>query len=225
MKKVLIVIEDAYVRQFTGAGLRREFDVLETTTGGEALKKLTEDGEILCAVVDVALEDMAASTVCEQMRQDFPHLGILLLTDAAHQMEEVTALMSGADEKLDKPFSPAAVLAKVSRLTQSDKVEDTALEQLLSSGPFILNCGTGVLQKIETTIPLTRNEYTLMRMFLAQPGHAYTAEELDNLIWGDGRLDTQRLAATVRRLRLKIEDDPKNPTFITTVWGYGYQWR
>lgn len=225
MKKVLIVIEDAYVRQFTVAGLRREFDVLESTNGSEALKKLTEDGEILCAVVDVALEDMSASAVCEQMRQTFPHLSILLLTDAAHQMEEVTALMSGADEKLEKPFSPAAVLAKVSRLTRGDKVEDAALEQLLSSGPFILNSGTGVLQKMETPIPLTRNEYTLMRMFLAHPGHAYTAEELDNLVWGDGRLDTQRLAATVRRLRLKIEDDPQNPTFITTVWGYGYQWR
>lgn len=225
MKKVLIVIEDAYVRQFTGAGLRREFDVLESTNGSEALKKLTEDGEILCAVVDVALEDMAASAVCDRLRQAFPQLGILLLTDAAHQMEEVTALMSGADEKLDKPFSPAAVLAKVHRLTDGEKVEETAFEQLLSSGPFIMNNGTGVLQKMETPIPLTRNEYALMRMFLAHPGRAYTAEELDNLVWGDGRLDTQRLAAAVRRLRLKIEDDPRNPAYITTVWGYGYQWR
>lgn len=224
MKKVLVLIEDAYVRQFTCAGLRREFDVLEAVSGSESLEKLAA-GEFSCAVVDVAVSDMAASAVCDRIRQAFPQLGILLLTDAAHQMEEVTALMSGADEKLDKPFSPAAVLAKVHRLTDSEKVEETAFEQLLSSGPFILNNGTGVLQKMETPIPLTRNEYALMRMFLAHPGRAYTAEELDNLVWGDGRLDTQRLAAAVRRLRLKIEDDPRNPAYITTVWGYGYQWR
>ena len=224
MKKVLVLIEDAYVRQFTCAGLRREFDVLEAVSGSELLEKLAA-GEFSCAVVDVALSDMAASAVCDRIRQAFPQLGILLLTDAAHQMEEVTALMSGADEKLDKPFSPAAVLAKVHRLTDGEKVEETAFEQLLSSGPFIMNNGTGVLQKMETPIPLTRNEYALMRMFLAHPGRAYTAEELDNLVWGDGRLDTQRLAAAVRRLRLKIEDDPRNPAYITTVWGYGYQWR
>ena len=225
MKKVLVLIEDGYVRQFTCIGLRREFDVLEADSGCDALEKLAADGEIRCVVVDVALSDVAASSVCEKVRQDFPQLGILLLTEPAYHTEGVTALMSGADENLDKPYSAAAVLAKVRRLTAETKGEDTTMEQLLSNGPFILNSSTGVLQKMETVIPLTRNEYTLMRMFLAHPGRVYTVEELDNLIWGDGQMDPHRLAATIRRLRLKIEDDPKKPAFITTVWGYGYQWR
>lgn len=225
MKKVLVLIEDAYVRQFACAGLRREYVVMEAADCSEALEMLASDEQIICVVVDVALSQQPASVACDRIRQAFGHLRILLLTEKEYQVEAVTALMSGADDQLDKPFSHAKILAKVHYLADREKTEDAVYEQLLSSGPFILNNGTGVLQKMEKPIPLTRNEYSLMRMFLAHPGRTYTTEELDDLVWGDGQLDAKRLSALVRRLRLKIEDDPKNPTFITTVWGYGYEWR
>ena len=140
-------------------------------------------------------------------------------------MDKVTGLMTGADDYITKPFSPAELTARIDALYRrvgGDAVPD-AVE--LSQGPFVLNTRNRTLDKSGRRIKLTQVEYAIMKLFMQNPGRALSREDILAAVWGrdyDGELKI--VDVNIRRLRIKIEDDTANPTYITTVWGFGYKW-
>ena len=97
-------------------------------------------------------------------------------------------------------------------------------EQLIQ-GPFVMNTRNHTLEKAGNRIRLTQVEYSIMRMFMENPGKALSREEILDMVWGRDYFGELKIVdVNIRRLRLKIEDDVQNPTYITTVWGYGYKW-
>ena len=132
--------------------------------------------------------------------------------------------MTGADDYVTKPFSPAELTARVDALMRRSGVADEVADQI-DQPPFLLNTRNRTLEKNGRRIKLTQMEYAIMKMFMENPGKALSREEILDLVWGRDYFGELKIVdVNIRRLRLKIEDNVQNPTYITTVWGYGYKW-
>ena len=226
MKKVLILEDEVSIRSFVVINLKRAgYDVLEAATGAEALECLRANPDVGVAILDIMLPDMDGFEVCRSIRATDKKIGIIMLTGRSQEMDKITGLMTGADDYMTKPFSPAELTARIDALYRrigSDPSGDTVE---LRHGPFVLNTRNRTLDKEGRRIKLTQVEYAIMKLFMQNPGRALSREEILAAVWGrdyDGELKI--VDVNIRRLRIKIEDDTANPTCITTVWGYGYKW-
>ena len=176
------------------------------------------------ALLDIMLPGIDGFEVCRRIRATNLRIGIIMLTARSQEMDKVTGLMTGADDYVTKPFSPAELTARVDALMRRSGVADEMTDQI-SQPPFVLNTRNRTLEKDGRRIKLTQMEYAIMKMFMENPGKALSREEILDLVWGRDYFGELKIVdVNIRRLRLKIEDNATNPTYITTVWGYGYKW-
>ena len=148
-----------------------------------------------------------------------------MLTARSQEMDKVTGLMTGADDYVTKPFSPAELTARVDALFRRAGGGETVQSGEIRQDPFLLNTRNRTLEKNGQRIKLTQVEYAIIQMFMENPGKALSREEILDLVWGRDYFGELKIVdVNIRRLRLKIEDNPTNPIYITTVWGYGYKW-
>ncbi len=165
------------------------------------------------------LPDMDGFEVCRRIRAGNARIGIIMLTARTQEMDKVTGLMTGADDYVTKPFSPAELTARIDALyrrTGGDDIQDSGE---VRQPPFLLNTRNRTLEKNGERIRLTQVEYSIIKMFMDNPGKALSREEILDAVWGHDYFGELKIVdVNIRRLRLKIEDDPTNPTFITTVW-------
>lgn len=226
MKKVLIMEDEVNIRSFVVINLQRAgYTVVEAGTGQEALDRLQEQPDIYVAILDIMLPDIDGFEVCRRIRASNKQMGIIMLTARTQEMDKVTGLMTGADDYVTKPFSPAELTARVDALFRRIGKDAMVDNEILSQGPFTMNTRNHTLDKAGERIRLTQVEYSIMKLFMRNPGRALSREDILAEVWGkeyEGELKI--VDVNIRRLRIKIEDDTANPTFITTVWGYGYKW-
>ena len=148
-----------------------------------------------------------------------------MLTARAQECDEIMGYDIGADQYITKPFSPAELTARIDALFRRVGADTTPDSVEIEQGPFILNTRNRTLDKAGRRIKLTQVEYAIMKLFMQNPGRALSREDILAAVWGrdyDGELKI--VDVNIRRLRIKIEDDTANPTYITTVWGFGYKW-
>ena len=226
MKKVLVLEDEENIRSFVVINLKRAgYETIEAATGEEALNQLKNNPGIKVALLDIMLPDIDGFEVCRRIRAMDNKIGIIMLTARTQEMDKVTGLMTGADDYVTKPFSPAELTARVDALMRRSGGTEEETAGLIRSDPFVLNTRNRTLEKNGQRIKLTQVEYTIMHMFMENPGKALSREEILDLVWGRDYFGEVKIVdVNVRRLRLKIEDNPTNPTYITTVWGYGYKW-
>jgi len=227
MKKILVLEDEANIRSFVVINLRRSgFEPIEAETGEMALEKLRVNPDICLALLDVMLPDIDGFEVCRRIRASGSKMGIIMLTAKSQEIDKVTGLMTGADDYVTKPFSPAELTARVDALIRRLGVdEDEKSSSEISSGPFLLNTRNRTLEKDGQRLKLTQIEYMLIKLFMENPGKAMSREDILTAVWGEdftGELKT--VDVNIRRLRIKIETDPTEPEYLTTVWGYGYKW-
>ena len=227
MKKILVLEDEDNIRSFVIINLRRNgYEPIEAANGQQALERLKVNPDICLALLDVMLPDIDGFEVCRRIRASGSKIGIIMLTAKSQEIDKVTGLMTGADDYITKPFSPAELTARVDALIRRlgvDDQEKTSVE--VKNGPFVLNTRNRTLEKDGNRLKLTQIEYMLMKLFLENPGKAMSREDILEAVWGtdfNGELKT--VDVNIRRLRMKIEDDPTEPEFLTTVWGYGYKW-
>ena len=227
MRKVLVLEDEANIRGFIVINLRRAgYEVVEAESGEEALEKLKAQKDIRVALLDVMLPGIDGFEVCRRLRANDANIGIIMLTARSQEMDKVTGLMTGADDYVTKPFSPAELTARVDALMRrSGGAEPEEKSGELTSPPFTLNLRNRTLEKNGQRVKLTQVEYGLMKLFMENPGKALSREEILDTVWGHDYFGELKIVdVNIRRLRLKIEDNATNPTYITTVWGYGYKW-
>ena len=227
MKKVLVLEDEASIRGFIVINLRRAgYDVIEAESGEEALERLHENPDARVALLDIMLPGIDGFEVCRRIRATNTRIGIIMLTARSQEMDKVTGLMTGADDYVTKPFSPAELTARVDALVRrSGGEEPPQAAGELSQPPFLLNTRNRTLEKNGQRIKLTQVEYSIMRVFMENPGKALSREEILDMVWGRDYFGELKIVdVNIRRLRLKIEDNVQNPAYITTVWGYGYKW-
>ena len=226
MKKVLSLEDEVNIRSFVVINLKRAgYEAIEAATGQEALDKLRDNPDIGVAILDVMLPDIDGFEVCRRIRATSRQIGIIMLTARAQEMDKVTGLMTGADDYVTKPFSPAELTARIDALYRRMGGEGGMDMELLSQGPFVMNTRNHTLEKSGNRIRLTQVEYSILKLFMQNPGRALSREDILSAVWGreyEGELKI--VDVNIRRLRIKIEDDTANPTYITTVWGFGYKW-
>ena len=227
MKKVLILEDEENIRSFVVINLKRAgYDAIEAATGMEALEMINRYPDIGVAILDVMLPDIDGFEVCRRIRAGNKQMGIIMLTARTQEMDKVTGLMTGADDYVTKPFSPAELTARIDALYRRIGGGDSVMEgELVKQGPFVMNTRNHTLEKGGNRIRLTQVEYAILKLFMQNPGRALSREDILSAVWGrDYNGELKIVDVNIRRLRIKIEDDTANPTFITTIWGYGYKW-
>ena len=227
MKRILVLEDENSIRSFVVINLRRAgFEPVEAATGAEALERFKEFPDIRVALLDVMLPDTDGFEVCRKLRAMDSKMGIIMLSANSQEMDKLTGLGSGADDYVTKPFSTAELTARIDALFRRLGVEaaDADADEI-RQGPFSLNTRNRLLRKNDERVKLTQIEYSLMHLFMSNPGRALSREEILTQVWGrEYDAEEKVVDVNIRRLRIKIEEDPTMPVYISTVWGYGYQW-
>lgn len=220
MRKVLVLEDEDNIRSFVVLNLTRGgYETIEAASGEEALEKLKQHPDIRLALLDVMLPGIDGFEVCRRIRASNNKVGIIMLTARSQEMDKVTGLMTGADDYVTKPFSPAELTARVDALSRrlGGDEEPVVDNGEISQPPFLLNTRNRTLSKNGKRIKLTQVEYSVMKLFMDNPGKALSREEILEFVWGrDYYGEVKIVDVNIRRLRLKVEDDPTNPAYITT---------
>lgn len=230
MKKVLVLEDEEAIRTFVVLNLKRAgYNIIEAASGEEALEKYDQNPDIDVAVLDVMLPGISGIEVCKTLRTSNQKIGIIMLTAKAQETDKVEGLMSGADDYVAKPFSPLELTVRVDSLyrrVQLLKGQESRATGDLADGPFVLSTSARILTKNGEKIEITQVEYQILKYFLSSPGTAHTREDISAAVWGDSFSgDRHKIVdVNIRRLRMKLEDEPSNPVYLQTVWGYGYRW-
>lgn len=227
MKNRILIVEDDHAisdavalnMQFIGY----EYAVFDN--GKKVADSLVGDHAYDLALLDIMLPGIDGFEVCRRIRATNTKIGIIMLTARSQEMDKVTGLMTGADDYVTKPFSPAELTARVDALFRRAGGEEIPQSGEIRQDPFLLNTRNRTLEKNGQRIKLTQVEYSIMKVFMENPGKALSREEILDMVWGRDYFGELKIVdVNIRRLRLKIEDNVQNPTYITTVWGYGYKW-
>jgi len=227
MKKILVMEDEANIRSFVVINLKRAgYETVEAENGEQALEQIRLNPDIRVALLDIMMPGgMDGFEVCRRIRANDSQMGIIMLTARTQEMDKVTGLMTGADDYVTKPFSPAELTARVDALYRRTGGEPLHESDEISRPPFLLNTRNRTLEKNGQLVKLTPVEYTIVSLFMNNPGKSISRDEILTTVWGkEYQGEVKIVDVNIRRLRIKIEDDTQNPTYITTVWGYGYKW-
>lgn len=225
--KILLVEDEESIRGFLRINFEREnFQVIQCATGEEGIRKaLIENPDV--AILDVMLPGISGFEVCQKLRESFPNIGIIMLTAKGEDMDKIMGLQYGADDYVVKPFNPIEITLRVKALIRrldSEKRNDN--DHIIISSNFKIDLYSKCLYKDDEEIDVTPKEFLLMKIFMQNPGKAFSRDDLLNLVWGvDFFGDPKIVDVNIRRLRAKIEKNPSQPMYIETIWGTGYRWR
>ena len=225
--KILLVEDEESIRGFLRINFQREnFQVIECESGEEGVRKaLIEKPDI--AILDVMLPGMNGFEVCQKLRESFPRMGIIMLTAKGEDMDKIMGLQFGADDYVLKPFNPLEITLRVKALIRRlEGINEENNSDCIEVDNFKLDLYSQSLYKENLEIDVTPKEFLLMKIFMQNPGKAFTRDELLNLVWGiDFFGDPKIVDVNIRRLRSKIEGNSSKPKYIETVWGTGYRWK
>ncbi len=229
MKRILVAEDEDVIRDFVVLNLKRSgYEVFDVPTGDEALKLYDEcNGNFDVILLDIMMPGTDGVTVCKEIRKRSSTVGIIMLSAKSQEMDKVGALMYGADDYITKPFGPAELIARVDAIHRRVNMVAPVVENPseIQSGPFTLNDRSRTLKKNGENIDLTQVEFQIMEFFLNNPNVALERNTILTQVWGENYFgDVKIVDVNIRRLRMKIEDEPSNPKYLTTVWGYGYKW-
>lgn len=231
MRKILVVEDEDAIREVVALNLRLAgYEVTEAASAEQALAVFSPSAGFDVAVLDIMLPGMNGFSLCETIRRDSASIGIIMLSAKTLETDKIKGLSIGADDYMTKPFSVSELLARVEALVrrvgrQGASSAAPEPDGRMVSGVFVLDQKSRVLYKNGTPIDLTQVEFQIIELFFANPGVALVREKILEGVWGENYFgDVKIVDVNIRRLRMKIEDEPSAPKHILTVWGYGYRW-
>lgn len=230
MKRILIVEDEDAIREFEAINLKRVgYETVEASSGEMALDIFKND-EIGfdIALLDIMMPGIDGIEVCKEIRKTNQTIGIIMLTAKSQEMDKISGLMTGADDYVTKPFSPAELIARVDSLYRRVSLKaETAYEDAnqMVRGEFVLDLRRRTLARNGKNIELTQVEFQIMEYFFSNPDVPLKREAILSEVWGTSYFGEEKIVdVNIRRLRMKIEDDPSFPRYLVTVWGQGYKW-
>lgn len=222
---VLVVEDDRKIAKVVKVYLEGEgFKVITAEKGKEALDFALKESLSL-VILDLMLPDMSGEEVCQELREigEFP---IIMLTAKSSEEERVAGFALGADDYVVKPFSPRELVARVKAVLKRVQKQDISIPSLMSfnKGLLIIDTRSYETKKKGNPVTLTPTEFKILTVLAGSPGRVFTRGELV-----DGSLGYQfegyerSIDAHIKNIRQKIEDDPRNPLFVSTIYGVGYK--
>ncbi len=229
MKRILVCEDEDSIREFVVLNLKRSgYEVVDVNCGEDAVKAFDDaGGSFEVALLDIMMPGIDGFTVCKMLRERSDTVGIIMLSAKSQEMDKVSSLMIGADDYITKPFSISELVARVDAVCRRVSLSGQRPEAqtTITSGPFSINLKSRVVYKNGEPIDLTQVEYQIMEYFLKNQNTALDRISILHHIWGESYYGEEKIVdVNIRRIRMKIEDEPSNPKYIMTIWGYGYKW-
>ncbi|WP_299350878.1 response regulator transcription factor [uncultured Catenibacterium sp.] len=229
MKHTLLLVEDELgIRETVKIFLKSQnYEVIEAENGKEGLNAL-QNNDIHLAIVDIMMPVMDGLTMTMKLREvsDIP---VIFLTAKTEDIDKITGLNLGADDYITKPFEPMELIARVnSNLRRYEQIlnlkgsTQKPSNQLIVGG-LVLDQATKEVFVNGQSVRLTKKEFQILELLMSYPGKVYSAEEIYESIWEETAINTETIMVHVRRLREKIEANPKHPEYLKAVWGVGYK--
>lgn len=219
MTDILIVEDNEELSGLLCDFLRCEGYIVSTAETGEKALSLYEKYEARLVLLDINLPGMDGFAVCERIRKQ-DNTPIIILTARVDRDDKLNGLILGADDYIEKPYDIDILLAKIKGIFKRRLALD-----VLTDGNILLNISEETVFKNGVGISMTAKEFELLKLLMENKGQTLGKEFIFNRIWGvDSESELQTLTVHIKWLREKIEDDPKNPSKILTVWGKGYRW-
>ncbi len=215
---ILIVEDQKELVQLLCTFLQAEHYTVLAAGGGEEALELYEQHNPRLVILDIMLPGMDGFAVCKKIR-DTGSTPILIVSAKNGKEDQLNGLLLGADDYIEKPYDIDIMLAKIRNIFKHRYAQDE-----LTDGNLCLNRITRIVLKDGKPLELTAKEFDLLQLFMEQKGKALRKEYLFGQIWGmDSFSEMQTLTVHIKWLRQKIEEDPKKPKRILTVWGIGYR--
>ena len=223
-QRVLVVDDEPRVREVVTAYLEREGFRVDHVESVEAARELLTATEPDLVILDVMLPAESGLDLLADLRRsgDTP---VILLTSRSEETDRILGLELGADDYVTKPFSPRELVARVrSVLRRSSSAVPPASERLEFEG-IVLDHPTRDVQVLGQTVDLTAKEFDLLFYLASHPRQVFSRNQLLEQVWDSSSewQDPATVTVHIRRIRTKIEQDPKDPKWLTTVWGVGYR--
>ena len=225
-ESLLLVEDDDAIAGALGLHLEQAGYRLHRESDGLAAMQAIDHKRWDLVLLDLMLPGADGWDVCRHLRARHPGVPVIMLSARSAEAHRVLGLELGADDYLAKPFSMLELVARVRALLR--RIEQMRAAPLpspdLQFGPFRLDTVRRELVRGETPVALTLREFDLLHFLARHPGQAYSRGELLRRVWGDGFDGYEHTVNShINRLRAKIEDDPREPARIVTVWGVGYR--
>lgn len=222
--KLMIVEDDLSLINGLSFAIRKqgyELDIARTSLEAE---RIWADGKYDLVILDVSLPDGSGFDLCHKIRRT-SKVPIIFLTAADEETDMIMGLDIGGDDYITKPFKLAVLLSRINALLRRSNLFGKADGELNSNG-ITVQMLMGKVYKNGTELELTASEYKLLCFFMENPGIVLSAEQILGKLWDcdENYVDSSTLTVYIRRLRMKIEDDPGRPERIVTVRGMGYKW-
>lgn len=225
---VLVVEDDREILEGVAIYLKNQgYHVFKAENGRKGLD-IIETKRIDLAIVDIMMPVMDGITMTMRLREkyDFP---VIMLSAKSEEIDKVTGLNIGADDYVTKPFAPMELLARVNshlrryeRYRKLDAVPEVN-EHIYTIGGLEVNEDTKEVFVDGNLTKLTPLEFKILALLIKHPGRVFSAEEIYERVWNERAINTETIMVHVRKIREKIEYDPKNPRYLKVVWGVGYK--
>lgn len=226
MSKILIVEDDLDIAEVEKDYLKLSGYDVDIVENGVTAIEMEKKNSYSLILLDLMLPGLDGFSVCKKLREitDVP---ILMVTARKEDVDKIRGLGLGADDYIEKPFSPSVLVARVkANLAQYERLKQTGTQKqkILTIGDFTVNTSTRRVYVRGEEKPLKNMEYELLLFLMTNADMVFDRETLYEKIWGlDAMGDNATVAVHINRLREKLEEDPSSPKYIETVWGAGYR--
>ena len=219
MTDILIVEDNAELRGLLCDFLRSESYTVSVAETAEKALSLYEKYGARLVLLDINLPQLDGFAVCRKIREK-DNTPIIILTARLSKEDKLNGILLGADDYIEKPYDIDILIAKIKGIFKRRLALD-----VLTDGDITLNLAEETVSKNGEPVAMTAKEFELLRLLIENKGQTLGKDFIFNRIWGsDSESEQQTLTVHIKWLRQKIEDDPKNPARILTVWGKGYRW-
>lgn len=224
--KILLIEDDIEISDMLKNFLGTEnFEVITAYDGESACKKFLEE-EYSLVLLDLMIPKISGMEVMKTIRENST-VPIIIISAKDTDADKTLGLGLGADDYITKPFSVTEVLARIKaniRRNTQYVLSATEEETIFTKGNLTINTNDYSVIKNNQKIELTAKEFEILRLLMTNPKKVYTKEQIYSLIWNDVYMgDENAVNVHISRLRNKIEDNPRNPQYVITVWGIGYK--
>ncbi|MGN1344183.1 MAG: response regulator transcription factor [Traorella sp.] len=229
MKHTILIVEDEKGIQETVTIFLESsgYDVIQADNGVCGLQAM-EEHDIHLAIVDIMMPVMDGITMVSKLRKKYD-IPVIFLSAKSEDIDKITGLNLGADDYVTKPFEPMELIARVnSNIRRYEQI--LTLKSNAKEDKDVYRVGGLELDKLAKevsvngqAIRLTSKEYSILELLMSSPGRVYSAEDIYEIIWQEEAISTETVMVHIRRLREKIELDPKKPKYLKVVWGIGYK--
>ena len=227
--KILIVEDEPSLRELIQRSLEKERYVVEAAGDFNSALRKIEDYDYDCILLDIMLPDGSGLDLLERLKALHKRENVIIISAKDSLEDKVLGLELGADDYITKPFEPMELIARVnSNLRRYEQIlnlkgnTQKPNNQLIVGG-LVLDQATKEVFVNGRSVRLTKKEFQILELLMSYPGKVYSAEEIYESIWEETAINTETIMVHVRRLREKIEANPKHPEYLKAVWGVGYK--